>query len=111
AKALFFGTRPDIDSRAQKRQHDQMAMDLEPAIEKVVEQLGKLTLVAHRDGQVMGVPHPETTGQWLKPGKPFCEVGDPHKLEAHMILDQADIDLVRPGRRPWRKIQGHSEFT
>ena len=37
----------------------------------------------------MGVPHPETVGQWLKPGKPFCEVGDPHQLEAHLILDQS----------------------
>ena len=27
-------------------------------------------------------------GVSLKPGKPFCEVGDPHKLEAHLILDQ-----------------------
>ena len=66
-----------------------MAAELEPAIEKVAEQIGKLTLVAPRDGQVMGVPHPETVGQWLKPGKPFCEVGDPHQLEAHMILDQS----------------------
>ena len=66
-------------------------------IEKINEQIGKLTLVAHRDGQVIGVPHPETVGQWLKPGKPFCEVGDPHQLEAHLILDQRDIDLIRAG--------------
>ena len=59
----------------------------------------------------MGVPHPETTGQWLKPGKPFCEIGDPHKLEAHMILDQSDIDLVRRDRRAWLKIYGDSEIT
>src|SRR4051812_40363715 len=76
-KAQWFHHSPDRDSRAQFRQHDQMATDLEPAINKVSEQIDKLTLVAHRDGQVMGVPHPETTGQWLKPGKPFCEVGDP----------------------------------
>ena len=69
--------------------------DLEPAIDKVVEQVGKLTLVAPRDGQAMGVPQPETIGQYLKPGKPFCEIGDPHQLEAHLILDQSDIDLVK----------------
>ena len=45
---------PDRDSRAQSRQHEQMARDLEPAIEKVIEQIGKLTLVAPRDGQVDG---------------------------------------------------------
>ena len=54
------------------------------------------TLVAPRDGQVMGVPHSrDDRASVLKPGKPFCEVGDPHHLEAHLILDQADIDLVR----------------
>ena len=59
----------------------------------------------------MGVPHPETVGQWLKPGKPFCEVGDPHHLEAHLIVDQSDIDLVRLGHRAWVKVYGRSENT
>ena len=81
-------------------------------IEKINEQIGKLTLVAPRDGQVMGVPHPETVGQWLKPGKPFCEVGDPHQLEAHLILDQSDIDLdPASSRRAWLKVYGDSEIT
>ena len=47
----------------------------------------------------------------LKPGKPFCEVADPHQVEAHMILDQSDIDLVRLDRRAWIKIYGDSEIT
>ncbi|MCA1686689.1 MAG: biotin/lipoyl-binding protein, partial [Planctomycetia bacterium] len=110
-KARWFGNSPDLESRAMSRQHDQMAEDLNPAIDKVAEQIGKLTLVAGRDGQVMGVPHPETIGQWVKPGKPFCEVGDPHFLEAHMILDQGDIDLVGVNRRAWLKIFGDSEIT
>src|SRR5205807_3055668 len=71
----------------------------------------KLTLVAPRAGRTMGVPHPETTGQWLKPGKPFCEVGDPTRLEAHIILDQSDIDLVQVGRTAWIKVYGTSEIT
>jgi putative peptide zinc metalloprotease protein len=111
AKALWYGNSPDLDSRGQSRQHDQMARDLEPAIEKISDQIGHLTLIADRDGQVMGVPHPETVGQWVKPGKPFCEVADPHQIEAHMILDQGDIDLVRPNRRAWLKIYGDSEVT
>ena len=110
-KALWYGKSPDRESRAQSRQHDQMARDLQPAIEKVNEQIAKLTLYAERDGEVMGVPHPETIGQWVKPGKPFCEVGDPTKLEAHMILDQGDIDLVRLDRRAWVKVFGDSEVT
>ncbi len=110
-KALWFGYSPDHESKLLALQHHQMANDLETAIEKVNDQIGKLTLYAERDGNVMGVPHPETTGQWLKPGKPFCEVGDPHFLEAHMILDQSDIDLVRRDRRAWIKIYGDAEVT
>jgi putative peptide zinc metalloprotease protein len=110
-KALWFGANPDNESRALSRQHHQMAEDLNPAIDKVAQQIGSLTLVAHRDGQVIGVPHPETVGQWIKPGKPFCEVGDPHKLEAHLIVDQGDIDLVRVNRTTWMKIYGGSEVT
>jgi putative peptide zinc metalloprotease protein len=110
-KASWFGQGNDNSSRAQNRQFEQMANDLEPAIDKVIDQIGKLRLVAHRDGQVMGLPHRETIGQWLKPGKPFCEVADPHELEAHMVLDQGDIDLVRLGRRTWLKIYGTSETT
>jgi len=110
-KASWYGGINDINSRAQQRQFEQMANDLEPALEKVIDQIGKLRLVAHRDGQVMGVPHKETVGQWVKPGKPFCEVGDPRHLEAHLILDQGDIDLVRLGRRTWLKVYGTSEKT
>jgi putative peptide zinc metalloprotease protein len=97
-----------------------MAEDLEPAAAKITEQIGKLTLVAPRDGWALGVPHPETTGSWLDPkklnGKPFCEVADPHKLEAHLILDQSDVDLVRMDRKEgpptaWIKIYGESERT
>src|SRR5437899_8331807 len=92
----------------QQQEHAEL---LEPALNKLIEQIGKLTLFAPRDGRVLGVPHPETLGQWVKPGKPFCEVGDPRKLEAHLILDQSDIDLVRADRRVWLKIYGKSEQT
>jgi len=108
-KASYFGQ--SQATRAQHRQYLQASNDLEPALEKVVEQLDKLRLVAHRDGQVMGVPARETVGQWLRPGNPFCEVADPHQLEAHLILDQGDIDLIRTGRRAWVKVYGDSEVT
>ncbi len=111
AKWQWFDVSPGDDSRAQAVQHKQLAENLEPAIAKVADEIGALTLVADRDGQIMGVPHPETVGQWLKPGKPFCEVADPHQLEAHMILDQGDIDLVRANRTAWVKVYGDSEVT
>ena len=111
AKAQWYNQSPERENRALARQHLQAAEELEPILQKINEQIGKLTLVAARDGQVMGVPHPETVGQVLKPGKPFCEVGDPHHLEAHLIVDQADVDLIRLGRRAWVKIYGRSETT
>jgi putative peptide zinc metalloprotease protein len=88
-----------------------MSRDLEKAIDDVNDQIGKLTIHAERDGQVIGLPHHETIGQYLKPGKPFCQIGDPHKLEAHMLLDQADRDLIKSGRVAWMKIYGDSEVT
>ncbi|MGO9814491.1 MAG: efflux RND transporter periplasmic adaptor subunit, partial [Isosphaeraceae bacterium] len=111
AKAQWYNQSPERENRALARQHLQTAEELEPILQKINEQIGKLTLVAARDGQVMGVPHPETVGQVLKPGKPFCEVGDPHHIEAHMIVDQADVDLIRLGRRAWVKIYGRAEIT
>ena len=111
AKARWFSHTDSNGSRALQRQNEQMANDLEPMINKVAEQIGKLTLVADRDGQAIGVQHRETLGQWVKPGKPFCEVGDPKKLEAHLILEQGDIELVKVNRRAWLKIYGDSEVT
>ena len=87
------------------------ASDLDPALEKINDQIAKLSLYAPRDGVAMGVPHRETIGQWLKPGKPFCEVADPSRMEAHMLLDQADIDIIRLKKTAWMKIYGDSEDT
>src|SRR5262249_44896452 len=118
-KAEWFGRSPERESRAQARQQKEFAEKLEPMIKKIVDQIDKLTLIAGRDGQVVGSPHRETVGQWLKPGnsqkpgsKPFfCEIGDPHHLEAHLIIDQSDIHLIRPDRRTWLKVYGRAETT
>lgn len=111
AKHSWYNQSPEREHRALARQHLQTAEDLEPTIQKINEQIGKLTLYAPKDGQAMGVPHPETLGQWLKPGKPFCEVGDPQHLAAHLIIDQGDIDLIQLGSRAWVKIYGRAETT
>ncbi len=111
AKSQWYNRSPERESRALALQYLQAAEELEPVLEKINEQIGKLTLVAAHDGQVMGVPHPETVGQVLKPGKPFCEVGDPHQIEAHLIIDQSDVDLIQPGCRAWVKVYGRAETT
>ena len=113
AKAQWYGTSGERDDRAQAKQFEEFAEKLNPMIEKITEQLGKLTLISHRDGQVVGLPHKETVGKWIKPGdgKTFCEIGDPHHLEAHLIVDQSDINLISPDRQAWIKIYGKAETT
>jgi putative peptide zinc metalloprotease protein len=38
-------------------------------------------------------------GSFLERGTLLCQVGDPHRLEAVLVIDQADIDYVRKGQR------------
>jgi putative peptide zinc metalloprotease protein len=119
-KALWFGQSPEHENRAQAMKHEEFAEKLEPMIQKMIEQMGKLTLIADRDGQVVGLPqkgneeplHKETVGQWLKPeNQPFCEIGDPHQLEAHLIIEQSDVHLIHPDSAAWVKIYGEAEKT
>jgi putative peptide zinc metalloprotease protein len=115
-KAAWFDTASDTGSRANARKNRQMEQKMEEAVTKIAEQLDHLIISAPRDGQVIGVPHVSTIGQYIKPNKPIFEIGDPHKLEAHMILDQSDVDLfdstdARNKPRAWVKIYGTSETT
>ena len=112
-KALWYNQSTENEGRALAQQNAHMADELEPSLAKISEQLGKLVLVAPKDGQVIGLPDPETLGQWVKPGKPFCEVADPHHMEAHLIIDQSDIDLIHLDGKvnAWVKVYGRSEAT
>ncbi|MGA2030794.1 MAG: hemolysin D [Thermoguttaceae bacterium] len=42
---------------------------------------------------------PENSTAYLREGVLFCLVGDPAKLEAVLVIDQSDIELVRPGQK------------
>jgi putative peptide zinc metalloprotease protein len=110
-KALWYFQSSELEYRAQAKQQEEFAEELDEMIAKISDQLGKLTLVSNRDGQVVGSPHQETVGQLLKPGKPFCEIGDPTQLEAHIIVDQTDIHLIDSGRTAWIKVYGRAERT
>src|SRR5690606_27274409 len=35
----------------------------------------------------------------LSPGTLFCQVGDPTKFEAILVIDQADIEMIRTGQK------------
>jgi putative peptide zinc metalloprotease protein len=52
-----------------------------------------------------GTPlEPKNQGAHLDEGVLFCQVGDPHKFEAIMVIDQTDVEFVRElmakGQRP-----------
>jgi putative peptide zinc metalloprotease protein len=89
--------------------------------------LAQLELRAPIDGWVIPptpVPQPQTDdnerlpswwgtplekrniGAFLKPGMPFCQIGDPTKMQAALVIDQADVDLVAPrvGDQPGSKV-------
>jgi putative peptide zinc metalloprotease protein len=42
---------------------------------------------------------PINVGCWLETGTLFCQVGDPVGVGPVLMIDQSDIDLVRPGQR------------
>jgi putative peptide zinc metalloprotease protein len=47
-----------------------------------------------------GIPlEPEKVGSFLEPGVLFCQIGDPRRLEAILVIDQTDIEYVREGQK------------
>jgi putative peptide zinc metalloprotease protein len=78
----------------------------------------KLRLVAPRDGTVLPPPlvekrgddgshlpvwfgspfDPENIGAMLTIGTKLCQIGDPHLLEARLVIDQGDVEFVAPGQ-------------
>ena len=69
------------------------------------------------DGQLpawSGTPlEKENLGAFLQENVLFCQIGDPRKLEAVVIIDQADRNLVRPDQLVYIKIDElpHDTFT
>jgi putative peptide zinc metalloprotease protein len=55
----------------------------------------------------------ENLGAFLQEGVLFCQIGDPRKLEAVVVIDQADRNLVRKDQRVYIKIDElpHDTFT
>jgi len=110
-KAAYFSRSKDLEGRRLARQHSTLADELEPVVARINDQISHLYLVADRDGQVIGVPKRESTGSWVRPDKAFCEIANPKKLQAQVIIDQGDVDLLQTGSKAWVKIYGLSERT
>ena len=100
--------------------------EIEKALKTVADQLvqkgrdqERLRLVAPVDGTVLPPPitteredpegqlpfwsgtplDPPNSGAYLKESVMFCQIGDPRKLEAVLVIDQGDIDFVHKGQK------------
>ena len=41
----------------------------------------------------------ENLGATMMVGSKLCQIGDPHRLEARLMIDQGDVELIAPGQR------------
>ena len=54
---------------------------------------------------------PENLGAFLETGVLFCQIGDPKKLEAVLVIDQSDRNIVREDQVVDIKLEGFSGTT
>lgn len=111
AKYHWYEREGTNSSRALALQFLNFADELNGKLNELHKQINGLTLASQVEGQVIGLPEKHSVGQWIKPDKPVCEIGDPHSLEAHLLVDQGDIDLIKKGNITRMKIYGTSEKT
>jgi putative peptide zinc metalloprotease protein len=61
------------------------------------------------DGQLpswSGTPlEPQNLGAHLPVSTLFCQIGDPQRMEAILVLDQSEVELVRPGQKVDVKLE------
>jgi putative peptide zinc metalloprotease protein len=106
AKALMFA--PDA-RRREVPQHETIAQAYQQQADSVQRDIDRLRLVSKKPGTVMQPPKPDKIGSYLEVGpQPFCQIGDPHKLQAWLVIDQGYIDLVHEGQKVQLKFYGHA---
>jgi putative peptide zinc metalloprotease protein len=93
--------------------------DVNHRLAKQEEDREKLRLVAPRAGTVLPAPlvenrvdeelhlptwsgsplDKENLGAALRAGTKLCQVGEPNRFEARLVIDQGDVEFVAPGQR------------
>ena len=91
-----------VEDQLQKRRDDRKWLELTAPTGGVVLAPPWTEAREDLDGQLPGwsaTPlEPRNLGCLLEEGTLFCQVGDPQRMEAILVIDQADIELVRKGQ-------------
>lgn len=100
-------------------------------LKELREEQDKLKLRAREDGTVLPPPWtprrhdpegplpawfgtpllPENRGAFLEEGVLFCQIGNPEKMEAVLVIDQDDIPFVRRGQKVKIKLDARPHDT
>jgi putative peptide zinc metalloprotease protein len=92
-----------VEAQLAKRQDDKVKLELRapcdgtvlppPLVQEQPNDAGKLPVWSGSPFQA------ENLGATLVKGTKLCQVGDPQRLEARLVIDQSDIVFVEPGQR------------
>ncbi len=76
------------------------------------------TLVPDQSAPDEGLPvwsgsplEPENLGAAIRTGTRLCQIGDPKRLEARLVIDQGDVELVAPGQRVEIMLTQSAEYV
>jgi putative peptide zinc metalloprotease protein len=106
----------DQDSKAEDAK---LASDAAYRVMRLLEgELKKLDIVVPpgSQGVALSPPRANDIGKFFKPGDLFCQIGDPAKLEAYIVVPQSEIGLIQEtvaaagsadNLRVWVKLAGH----
>lgn len=102
-----------------KAEDARLAADSAYRVMRLLEgELKKLGIVAPADasGVAISPPRKNDMGKFFKAGDLFCQIGDPTKLEAYVVVPQSEIGLLQEAIdaaggadrvRVWVKLAGH----
>ncbi len=99
-----------IDRRGEMQRELDLATKRDEQTKKLEMELSKLVLRAPRSGIVMQPPKPQELGTYfeLGSGRPFCRIGDTKKLQALVMIDQSDKDLISENQDVVLRLYSHA---
>ncbi len=117
----------DGNAAAQIPTAEESLADLEERLARRLEDDERLAITAPSSGTVLPVRRKPRTyasenleswsgspldawnrGCYVESGTALCQIGDPNKLEATLVIDQSDIEFIRPGQAVEIQLDQHS---